>query len=103
MPPGRPHAAMSSYIRRGRVFWLPTVRGSVREHKVRAQPWLAMTITEGGRNAHVAVLAEGSASVVAPADVHAGVLTAVTGDWAVTWIRLTAERWLSYASESAVP
>jgi general stress protein 26 len=101
-PDGRPHAAMSSYIRRGREFWLPTVRGSVREHNVRAQPWLTMTITEGDRNAHVVVLMEGAASVVAPANVPADVLTTVTGDWAATWIRLTAERLLSYASENAV-
>jgi hypothetical protein len=32
----------------------------------------------------------------------ADVLAAVTGDWAATWIRLTAERLLSYASEGAV-
>jgi general stress protein 26 len=101
-PDGRPHAAMSSYIRRGHEFWLPTVRGSVREHNVRAQPWLTMTITEGDRNAHVVVLLEGAASLVTPADVPAEVLTAVTGDWAATWIRLTAERLLSYASENAV-
>jgi hypothetical protein len=102
-PDGRPHAAMSSYIRRGREFWLPTVHGSVRERNVRARPWLTMTITEGDRDAHVVVLMEGAASVVGPADVPADVLTAVTGDWAATWIRLTAERLLSYASETAVP
>jgi hypothetical protein len=101
-PDGRPHAAMSSYIRQGREFWLPTVRGSVREHNVRAQPWLTLTISEGYRSAHVVVLVEGVARVVAPADVPADVLTAVTGDWVATWIRLTAERLLSYASESAV-
>ena len=101
-PAGRPHAAMSAYIRQGREFWLPTVGGSVRERNVRAQPWLTMTITEGDRDAHVVVLVEGSASVVAPAGVPAEVLAAVTGDWVVTWIRLQAERLLSYASEGAV-
>jgi hypothetical protein len=102
-PDGRPHAAMSAYIRQGREFWLPAVGGSVRERNVRAQPWLTMTITEGDRDAHVVVLVEGPASVVAPAGVPAEVLAAVTGDWAVTWIRLTAVRLLSYASEGAVP
>jgi len=43
-PDGRPHAAMSSYVRQGREFWLPTVGGSVRERNVRSQPWLTMTI-----------------------------------------------------------
>ena len=93
---------MSAYIRQGREFWLPAVGGSVRERNVRAQPWLTMTITEGDRDAHVVVLVEGSATVVAPAGVPAEVLAAVTGDWAVTWIRLIAERLLSYASEGAV-
>jgi hypothetical protein len=93
---------MSSYLRQGRQFWLPTVPGSVRERNVRARPWLTMTITEGDRNHHVVVLVEGTASVVAAADVPAEVLAAVTGDWVATWIRLTAERLLSYASEGTV-
>jgi hypothetical protein len=100
-PDGRPHAAMSSYIRQGRQFWLPTVGGSVRERNVRAQPWLTMTISEGDRGHHVVVLVEGAATVVAPADVPAEVLAAVTGDWVVAWIRLTAARLLSYASEGS--
>ena len=100
-PDGRPHAAMSACIRRGREFWLPAAGGSVRERNVRARPWPTMTITAGDRDAHVVVLAEGSASVV-PAGVPAEVRAAVTGGWVVTWIRLTAERLLSYASEGAV-
>jgi hypothetical protein len=101
-PDGRPHAAMSAYIRQGRQFWLPTVGGSVRERNVRAQPWLTMTITEGDHDSHVVVLVEGPASVVAPASVPAEVLAAMPGDWIATWIRLTAERLLSYAAEGAV-
>ena len=101
-PDGRPHAAMSSYVRQGRQFWLPTVGGSVRERNVRARPWLTITVTEGDRNHHVVVLVEGAASVVAATDVPNEVLNAVSGDWVATWIRLTAERLLSYASEGAV-
>jgi Pyridoxamine 5'-phosphate oxidase len=41
-PDGRPHAAMSSYIRRDLTFWLPTVAGSVRERNLRGTPWLTM-------------------------------------------------------------
>jgi hypothetical protein len=102
-PDGRPHAAMSSYLRQGREFWLPTVGGSVRERNVRARPWLTMTVTEGDRSSHVVVLVEGPASAVAHADVPAEVLAVVAGDWVATWIRLTAERRLSYAAEGAVP
>lgn len=101
-PDGRPHAAISSYIRQGRHFWLPTVGGSVRERNVDARSWLTMTITEGDRDHHVVVLVEGTATVVAPAGVPAEVRAAVTGDWAAVWIRLTAERLLSYASAGAV-
>ena len=32
---GRPHSALSVYIRRGATFWLPTVAGSVRERNLR--------------------------------------------------------------------
>ena len=102
-PDGRPHAAMSSYVRQGREFWLPTVAGSIRERNVRSRPWLTMTITEGDRGSHVVVLVEGPASVVAPAEVPAEVLAAITGDWVTVWIRLRAERLLSYAAKGAVP
>ena len=102
-PGGRPHAAMSGYVRRGRDFWLPTVAGSVRERNLRAEPWLTMTVTEGDRDSHVVVLLEGTASVVAPAAVPADVRAAVPGDWVARWIRLTAERLLSYAAEGARP
>jgi hypothetical protein len=98
----RPHAAMSRYMRRGITFWLPTVAGSVRERNLRGAPWLTMVITEGDYGAHIAVLVEGPAAVVGPAEVPAevpaDVRAEVTGDWASGWIRLTAERLLSYAA-----
>jgi hypothetical protein len=49
----------------------------------------------------VVVLAEGPAAVVEPAEVPGDVRAAVTGDWAATWIRITAERVLSYSAEGA--
>ena len=102
-PDGRPHAAVSSYVRRGRDFWLPTVARSVRERNVRTEPWMTMTVTEGDRDSHVVVLVEGPAEVVALAAVPAEVRAAVTGDWVATWIRLTARRLLSYAAEGVRP
>ncbi|HXW43532.1 MAG TPA: pyridoxamine 5'-phosphate oxidase family protein [Streptosporangiaceae bacterium] len=102
-PDGRPHAAMSSYVRRGRDFWLPTVAGSVRERNLRAEPWLTMTVTEGDHDSHVVVLLEGPAEVIAPAAVPADVRATVTGEWVATWIRLTAQRVLSYAAEATQP
>ncbi len=100
-PGGRPHAAMSSYVRRGTTFWLPTVSGSVRERNLRRQPWLTMTVTHGDRGEHVVVLIEGPATMVAPTAVPAGVRAAITGDWAGGWIRLDATRLFSYAAEGA--
>jgi nitroimidazol reductase NimA-like FMN-containing flavoprotein (pyridoxamine 5'-phosphate oxidase superfamily) len=100
---GRPHAAMSAYVRRGATFWLPTVVGSVRERNLRAAPWLTMVIAEGDHDEHVMVLVEGPAEVVAPMEVPADVRAAVTGEWVSAWIRLTAERLLSYAADGTVP
>lgn len=102
-PDGRPHAAMSSFIRRGTTMWLPTVAGSVRERNVRRQRWLTMTVTEGDRDAHIAVLIEGPAGVVPTGQVPADVRAAVTGDWVAGWIRIEAQRLLSYASQGSLP
>ena len=100
---GRPHTAMSVYIRRDTTFWLPTMAGSVRERNLRRTPWLTMVIAEGDHPVHIAVIAEGPAVIVAAPDVPADVRAAVTGDWVSEWICLTAERLLSYADESASP
>jgi len=100
---GRPHTAMSVYIRRGVTFWLPTMAGSIRERNLRGMPWLTMVIAEGDHPEHIAVIIEGPAEVVAPSQVPADVRDAATADWVSTWIRLTAGRLLSYADENAQP
>ena len=94
---------MSVYIRRGTTFWLPTMAGSVRERNLRGTPWLTMVIAEGDHPAHIAVIAEGPAQVVAPSEVPEDVWAAATGDWVSAWICLRAERLLSYADEGAFP
>jgi general stress protein 26 len=100
---GRPHAAMSVFVRRGTVFWLPTMAGSVRERNLRGTPWLTLVIAEGDHAEHIAVLVEGPAQVVPSSEVAEDVRAAVTGDWVSAWIRLTAERLLSYAEEGTSP
>ena len=102
-PDGRPHAALSLYVRRGATFWLPTVAGSVRERNLRAAPWLTLVVTEGDHGEHVVVLIEGPAVVTEPEQVPADVRAAATGDWISAWIKVTAERLLSYAAEGALP
>ena len=98
-PDGRPHAALTAYIRREGTFWLPTVAGSVRERNLRAAPWLTMVIAEGDHDEHIAVLIEGTAEVVEPSLAPADVRAAVPGDWVGAWIRLTADRLMSYGAE----
>jgi hypothetical protein len=98
---GRPHAAPSLFYRRGTEFWLPTVAGSAREVNVRVHPWLALTVTEGDDDEHVAVLIEGPAEAVAP-DEAPEEFRARPGDWARVWLVLRAQKVLSYA-EPGVP
>ena len=98
---GRPHAAMSVYVRRGTTFWLPTMAGSVRERNVSRTPWLTMVIAEQDDTRHIAVIAEGPTEVVDPADVPPDVREAISADWVSSWIRVNAERLLSYADKDA--
>jgi len=101
-PDGRPHAAMSAYTRRGTCFWLPTVAGSIRERNARAHPWLTMTVAEGDREEHVAVLIEGPV-VIVPLDEVPADIRGTVGDWAQAWLRLDAARVFSYASQGVLP
>lgn len=94
---GRPHATMSSYVRRGTTFWLPTLSGSVRERNIQRQSWVSLVIAEGDGNEHVVVIIEGPAEIVAPADVPADVAATTSTNWVAVWFRLEAERVFSYA------
>lgn len=98
---GRPHAAMSLYFRRDTTFWLPTMAGSIRERNVRRTAWLTMVIAENDHPDHIAVIAEGPATIVLPPEVPDDVRAAASADWVNTWIRVDAERVLSYADEAA--
>lgn len=98
---GRPHAAMSLYYRRGTTFWLPTMAGSIRERNVGRTPWLTMVIAEQDDDRHIAVIAEGPTEVIDPADVPPEVREAITEDWVSSWLRVKAERLLSYADKDA--
>jgi hypothetical protein len=76
--------------------------GSVRERNLRDTPWLTMVVAEGDHGEHIAVLIEGSAEVVEPSLVPADVRAAAPGAWVGAWIRLTAERLMSYAAEGTM-
>lgn len=98
-PDGRPHSALSIYVRRDLTFWLPTMAGSVRERNLRGTPWLTLVVAENDHPEHIAVIIEGPTELVPSPEVPADVQAAVTEDWVDSWIRLTAERLLSYADE----
>jgi hypothetical protein len=100
---GRPHAAMSVFVRRGTTFWLPTMAGSMRERNLCGTPWLTMVVAEGDDDEHIAVIIEGPAEVIAPSEVPADVRAAAPSEWVSAWIRLTAQRLLSFAEENTSP
>ena len=100
-PDGRPHAALTTYTRRGTTFWLPTVAGSIRETNVRNQPWLVLTVTEGDRSEHVVVIVEGTCTVVSDSHVPGDVLATAAEAWVSVWLRLDASRLISYAAAGA--
>lgn len=100
-PDGRPHAAPVSYTRREASFFMPTTAGSVRARNLAATPWAVLTVVEGDHGAHVAVIVEGPVATMAPDEVPADVARLVSGDWISSWLRLDAERLLSYAAEGA--
>lgn len=93
-PDGRPHLAPTSFRLVGAELWLPTVAGAVRGRNVRHRPWLALSVTEGVGETHLAVLVEGPARVTQDAPPGVDV-----PEWAAEWIVLTPERVLSYAAE----
>jgi hypothetical protein len=93
---------MTSYVRRDDVFWLPCVAGSVRARNVRAQPWTSLVVAEGDRGEHIVVSIEGNGEIVETDDVPDDVRREAPGDWIDAWIRLQAERVLSYGATGAV-
>jgi pyridoxamine 5'-phosphate oxidase-like protein len=98
-PDGRPHSALSSFLRRGATFWLPTFAGTVRERNVRTSPWLVLVVAEGEGAEHIAVIIEGPAAVIPPAAAPASVTEAFGRSWVSAWLRLDAEHVLSYADD----
>jgi hypothetical protein len=104
-PDGRPHATVCSYVRRDATFWLPTVAGAVRERNVRHQSWVSLVVSQGDhgdQSKHVLVIIEGTGTVVPPAEVPPDVRARADGNWVGSWIRVRAERLLSYSAEGAL-
>ena len=101
-PSGKPHAAMTSYLRAGTIFWLPTMTGTARWRNVQAQPWLSLVVTEGEGDQHAAVTIDGPAETVpleaAPTDLLERLPDA---SWVTCWLRLIPARLFSYAAPGA--
>lgn len=100
-PDGRPHASMSAFVRHGTTFWLPTMTRTIRARNVAHQPWLTLVVAEDDDETHIAVLIEGPATTLSLDETPAHVLGSYGGDWVTAWIRVDAERVLSYAAEDA--
>lgn len=100
---GRPHASMSMYFRRGATFWLPTVSATVRARNLRTQPWLTLVVPEAEDDDHITVIVEGPAETLGLEETPGDVRAAFDRNWVRAWIRLRAERLLSYAAEGASP
>lgn len=96
-PDGRPHAMVTSYIRRGTTFWLPMVAGTAAERNLQANPWLTLTVTNDDYGGHTGIHLEGPAETASAGDVPRDVSAAI-GTWVRAWLRLTATRLLSHAS-----
>lgn len=101
-PDGRPHAVVTSYIRRGTTFWLPMVAGTAPERNLQANPWLTLTVTDGDHNGYTGIQIEGPAETIPAGDVPRDVRAAV-GTWVRAWLQLTTTRLLSHASGDARP
>ena len=100
-PDGRPHATLSSYARRGITIWLPTAAGAVRQANLRTQPWVVLVASEGDRDEHVAVIVEGPGAAVSPSEVPSDVVATAPDAGISMWLRMDAQRLLSYAAKRA--
>lgn len=103
-PDGRPHSAPSAFVLSGTSLWLPTVAGAVRLRNVRANPYAVVVVSDGVRDAHLAVIVEGPVTVAdaLPPEVERDVVRQMgrVPDWAGAWIVLRPARLLSYAAEA---
>ncbi len=102
-PDGRPHASMSTYIRRDTTFWLPTLPGSIRARNLACQPWLTLVVPEDEDDRHIMVIVEGPAQTFSLEETPEDVRVALNREWVKAWIRVRAERVLSYAAVAASP
>ena len=101
-PSGKPHAAMTSYLRVGTIFWLPTMTGTARWRNVQAQPWLSLVVAEGEGDQHAAVTIDGPAETVPLEAAPTNLLDQLPdASWVTCWLRLTPARLFSYAVPGA--
>lgn len=65
-PDGRPHAMVTSYIRRGTTFWLTMVADTAPEATLQANPWLTLTVIDGDPRGYIGIQIEGPAEPSPP-------------------------------------
>jgi len=98
---GRPQARPVGFVSFGDALWFAT-GASGRLENLRATPWVSVVISDGERDRHRAVIADGPVTVApGPPD---GLLDvwearfATRAEWAVAWFELRPERLYSYTS-----
>ena len=98
---GRPQARPVAFIPHGDALWFAT-GPSGRLDNLQRTPWVSVVISDGERDRHRAVVADGPVTIsVAPPDV---LLEAWEGrfgsraEWAVAWFELRPQRLYSYTS-----
>jgi nitroimidazol reductase NimA-like FMN-containing flavoprotein (pyridoxamine 5'-phosphate oxidase superfamily) len=98
---GRPQARPVAFTVFGDAFWFATVAGG-RLRNVRRTPWVSVVISDGERNEHRMVAADGPVTVHAapPADLLEVWQQRMGSrpDWASAWIELRPARLYSYTS-----
>jgi nitroimidazol reductase NimA-like FMN-containing flavoprotein (pyridoxamine 5'-phosphate oxidase superfamily) len=101
---GRPLARPVSFLILDATVWLATVDGA-RLRNLRRTPWVSIVVSDGDRDAHQAVVIDGSVRIVAAAPDRVRAAWAArhgsAATWADAWCEVDPERLLSYdASKS---
>jgi hypothetical protein len=103
-PDGRPHAAPVGYALVGVTFVFASLGDALRVHNLRAEPHASLVVSKGEDATHAAVIAEGTARLLAPMDAPLEMRAPFRDpdgnlpEWAGVLIALTPERLLSYAA-----
>ena len=108
-PDGRPHAAPVGFAVTGPRFVIASLLDAARVRNVRANPHASLVVTLGAGTAHAAVIAEGTARIVAPLEATLEMrapfrdATDALPAWIGAFVVVSPERLLTYAAPAFEP